>query len=58
MFVGIQDCTNILFTNEPSFICVAVTAVIECIVALVNGTKTPMVYVNDSVEVALCCGVE
>ena len=42
MFVGIQDCTNILFTNEPSFICVAVTAVIECIVALVNVTKTPM----------------
>ena len=59
MFVGIQDCTNILFTNKPSFIYVAVTAVIECIVALVNGTKTPMVYnVNDSVEVALCCGVE
>jgi hypothetical protein len=59
MSVRIQDCTNILFTNEPSFIIVAVTAVIEGIVALVNGTRTPMVYnVNDSMEVALCCGVE
>jgi hypothetical protein len=57
MCVRIQDWTNILFTNEPSFICV--TAVIECIVALVKGTRTPMVYnVNDSVKVALCCGVE
>jgi transposase len=57
--VRIQDWTNILFTNEPSFICVAVTAVIECVVALVNGTRTPMVYnVNDSMEVALRCGVE
>jgi transposase len=32
LLVRIQDWTNILFTNEPSFICVAVTAVIECIV--------------------------
>jgi hypothetical protein len=57
--VRIQDCTNILFTNESTFICVAVTTVIECIVALVNGTRTPMVYsANDSVEVALCYGVE
>jgi hypothetical protein len=36
----IQDCTNILFTNESSFICVAVTAVIERTVALVNCTRT------------------
>jgi transposase len=42
--VRIQDWTNILLTNESSFICVAVTAVIECIVALMNGTRTPMAY--------------
>jgi hypothetical protein len=48
--------TKILFTNEFTFICVAVTAATECIVTLVNDTRTPMMYnVNYSVEVALCC---
>ena len=44
---------------NPDFIWIAVTVVVECIVALVSGTWTLVLCnVDNSVEVALWCEVE